>query len=51
MNQIYHDLEFKAKYKQYRGLVKLGTLDLCTQASNSLILLNILQEIQKLTAF
>ena len=25
INQIYHDLEFKAKYLQYRGLVKLGT--------------------------
>ena len=25
IDQIYHDLLFKAKYLQYRGLVKLGT--------------------------
>ena len=26
INQIYHDLEFKAKYYRYMGLVKLGSL-------------------------
>ena len=30
INEIYHDLEFKAKYLQYRGLVKLGRIEYVT---------------------